>query len=288
MKHSFLIILSFLFFSCSKGDKQEEVSYHKGDLTIQTDGSFESVTNALADGYMIAYPDTKIKVEVKKEDLAFLDLISDKTKIIVMSRELSINESKEYKRVTGLDAEPARFAADAVLFVVAKDSPISTISFDDIKKELTSDNKKLIFDGTNSSNLNFVAQKINKNPSELQFSIINGNANVIEQLYKYPEKIGVISLNTFSRPYSKEAELLRSKVKVLSISKDGKTIEYNQNTLRDMSYPFTRVLYFLNREGAFGIAHGFVRYSCTQLGQIIVQKEGLQQYNLYKRQVRIR
>lgn len=136
--------------------------------------------------------------------------------------------------------------------------------------------------------MNFVAQKINKNPSELQFSIINGNANVIEQLYKYPEKIGVISLNTFSRPYSKEAELLRSKVKVLSISKDGKTIEYNQNTLRDMSYPFTRVLYFLNREGAFGIAHGFVRYSCTQLGQIIVQKEGLQQYNLYKRQVRIR
>lgn len=80
--------MSFLFFSCSKGDKQEEVSYHKGDLTIQTDGSFESVTNALADGYMIAYPDTKIKVEVKKEDLAFLDLISDKTKIIVMSRRI--------------------------------------------------------------------------------------------------------------------------------------------------------------------------------------------------------
>ncbi|MFC5875843.1 hypothetical protein ACFP3I_25195 [Chryseobacterium arachidis] len=39
-----------------------------------------------------------------------------------------------------------------------------------------------------------------------------------------------------------------------------------------MTYPFTRVLYFLTNEGNFNIANGFIRYSCTQLGQMIVQR----------------
>jgi phosphate transport system substrate-binding protein len=55
-----------------------------------------------------------------------------------------------------------------------------------------------------------------------------------------------------------------------------------------MNYPFTRVLYFLTNEGNFNIANGFIRYSCTQLGQMIVQKEGLQPYNIYGREVQMR
>ena len=108
-----------------------------------------------------------------------------------------------------------------------------------------------------------------------------------EKSSKYPNKIGVISLNTFSRPYSKEAEALRAKVKVLSIQKNGKMYTADAPNLRTMSYPFTRVLYFLKSDGAFTMANGFIRYSCTQLGQIIVEKEGLQKYNLYERQVQM-
>ena len=41
-------------------------------------------------------------------------------------------------------------------------------------------------------------------------------------------------------------------------------------------------------EGNFNIANGFIRFSCTHLGQKIVQKEGLQPYNIYKREVQMR
>jgi phosphate transport system substrate-binding protein len=58
--------------------------------------------------------------------------------------------------------------------------------------------------------------------------------------------------------------------------------------MRKMKYPFTRVLYFLTNEGNFNIANGFIRFSCTHLGQKIVQKEGLQPYNIYKREVQMR
>ncbi len=290
MKNSFKALLlgalSIIAVSCKKEDKSP--SYHKGDLTILADESFKSVTEALAGGYMINYPDTRIKVVTKKEDLGFMDLLNDKARIAVMSRDLSPEEKKAYEEQVDLKFLPAKFAADAVIFVVPKDSPKEKISMDEIKNGLESDEKNFIFDGTNSSNLNFVAQKLKKQPKDLKFSIIPGNQNIIEELGKYPGKIGVIGLNTFSRPYDKTSQRLREMVKVLPVEDGGKLYTADSDGMREMKYPFTRVLYFLTNEGNFNIANGFIRYSCTQLGQMIVEKEGLQPYNLYKREVQMR
>lgn len=286
LKIALLSVMSIAAVSCKKEDQSP--SYHKGDLTILTDESFKSVTEALAEGYMINYPETHIKIETKKEDLGFLDLLNDKARIAVMSRDLTPEEKKAYEEQVDLKFLPAKFAADAVVFVVPKDSPKQSISMDEIRSGLESDAKNFIFDGTNSSNLNFVAQKLKKQPKDLKFSIIPGNQNIIEELEKHTDKIGVIGLNTFSRPYDKTSEKLRGMVKVLPVENNGKLYTVDNASLREMTYPFTRVLYFLTNEGNFNIANGFIRYSCTQLGQMIVEKEGLQPYNIYKREVQMR
>jgi phosphate transport system substrate-binding protein len=290
MKNSFklvaIFVLSIMLASCKK--EKNAPSYHKGELTIFTDESFQSVTEALADGYMINYPDTHIKVETKKEDLGLLDLLKGSAKAVVMSRNLTPEEIKTYEERTDLKFLPSKFAADAVVFVVPKDSPKESISMEEINAGLMSDKKEFIFDGTNSSNLNFVAEKFKKQPKDLQFSIIPGNQKIIEELGKYPNKIGVVGLNTFSRPYDKTSEKLREMVKVLPVVNKGKLYNADFEGLRTMEYPFTRVLYFLINEGNFNIANGFIRFSCTHLGQKIVQKEGLQPYNIYKREVQMR
>ncbi|WP_284460241.1 substrate-binding domain-containing protein, partial [Chryseobacterium sp.] len=287
MKNSFKIvvvfILSIMLINCKKEEKSP--SYNKGDLTIFTDESFQSVTEALADGYMINYPETRIKVATKKEDLGLLDLLNGKAKVIVMSRNLTTEEVKTYEERTDLKFLPSKFAADAVVFVVPKNSPKESISMEEINEGMLSENKNFIFDGTNSSNLNFVAEKLKKQPKDLKFSIIPGNKKIIEELGQYPDKIGVVGLNTFSRPYDKASEKLREMVKVLPVVQKGKQYTPDFEGLRSMEYPFTRVLYFLANEGNFNIANGFMRFSCTHLGQKIVQKEGLQPYNVYRREV---
>ncbi|WP_344823484.1 substrate-binding domain-containing protein [Chryseobacterium ginsenosidimutans] len=290
MKNSIKIIVLFFISIIAVSCKKEDLSpsYHKGEMTILTDESFKGVTEALAEGYMINYPETKIKVVTKKEDLGFLDLLKDKARIIVMSKELSPEEIKTYEEQVDLKFLPSKFAADAVVFIVPKDSPKESISMEEISQGMQSDNKEFIFDGANSSNLNFVAQKLKKQPKDLKFSIIPGSKNIIEELNKYPDKIGVIGLNTFSRPYDKESEQLKSMVKILPVEYKGKLYNTDFENLRTMDYPFTRVLYFLTNEGNFNIANGFIRYSCTQLGQMIVQKEGLQPYNMYRREVQMR
>ena len=289
MKINILAILfCIILVSCSKEKKQDIDNPNKGEITIEVDESFQSVTEALTERYMALNPQTKINLVVKKEDLALLDFFERKIRVVVLSRELSAKEKETFDKKIDLPWQPAKFAADAVLFVVPKNSAVESISMDDIYKELQSKDKRLIFDGTNSSNLNFVAQKFNRKPSELEFSIINGNENVVEQLKKYPDKIGVISYNTISRPFGEEAEKLRNEVKILKITQGNKTYEPSLSNLKVMTYPFTRILYFLTNEGYYGLGNGFIRFSCTQLGQIVVEKEGLQPYNLYKREVQMR
>jgi phosphate transport system substrate-binding protein len=282
------VAISAIAFSCSKEKPKEVDTPIKGEITIETDESFKSVIEALAERYTALNPETKINVVIKKEDLGLLDLLDRKVRVAVMSRELSKEEKQAFDTKVDLPWLPAKFAADAVLFVVPKDSHIESISMEDLYKELTSDNKRLIFDGTNSSNLNFVAQKFQKNPSDLKFSIINGNENVAEQLKNYPDKIGVISYNTLSRPFGDEAQRLRSELKILKVIKDNNEYAVTGNNLKTMTYPFTRVLYFITNEGYYGLGNGFIRFSCQQLGQIIVEKEGLQPYNIFKREVQMR
>lgn len=289
MKINILAILfCIILVSCSKEKKQDIDNPNKGEITIEVDESFQSVIEALTERYMALNPQTKINLVVKKEDLALLDFFERKIRVVVLSRELSAKEKETFDKKIDLPWQPAKFAADAVLFVVPKNSALESISMDDIYKELQSEDKRLIFDGTNSSNLNFVAQKFNRKPSELEFSIINGNENVVEQLKKYPDKIGVISYNTISRPFGEEAEKLRNEVKILKIKQGNKTYEPSLSNLKVMTYPFTRILYFLTNEGYYGLGNGFIRFSCTQLGQIVVEKEGLQPYNIYKREVQMR
>ena len=237
---------------------------------------------------MALNPESKINLIIKKEDLALLDLLDNKVRVIVMSRELSDKEKKGFKDKIGLELQPAKFAADAVVFIVPKNSSRETISMDEIKKELNDDKNNIIFDGTNSSNLNFVAQKFKTTPDQLKFSIINGNKNLVEQLNKFPDKIGTISLNTISRPYDPESLELKNSVKILKVVEGNKSYEPKVENLANMSYPFTRVLYFLTNEKYFGLGNGFIRFSCTQLGQIVVSKEGLQPFHIFKREVQMR
>ena len=283
----FLIAFFTLIFSCNKTERIPD-DPQQGSITVSADESFKSVSEALTGRYMALNPKTKINLVIKKEDLGFLDLLNQKVRVVVMSRELNTKEKEAFKNKIDMDLEPGKFAADAVLFVVSKKSSKSTLSMEDLQKELQSEQKKIIFDGTNASNLNFVAQKLGKSPDQMRFSIISGNKNLVQEINQYPDKIAVVSLNTLSRPYDKESEKLRNSVKILPIISKNRSFEPNIKNVKDMTYPFTRILYFLTNEHYYGLGNGFIRFSCQQLGQIVVEKEGLQPYTIFKREVQMR
>ena len=290
MNYKYLLTLLVFFTivtSCKKSGRIPD-DPQQGTITFAADESFRNVSEALSERYMALNPKTKINLIIKKEDLAFMDLLENKVRVIVMSRELSDKEKAAYKSKIDMDMLPAKFAADAVVFVVPKNSTRTSISIDELKAELSSDQKNIIFDGTNSSNLNFVAQKLNTIPNQLKFSIINGNKNLINEMNKFPDKIGVVSLNSISRPYDKESQELKNSIKILPVVEKDQSFEPTIGNIKGMKYPFTRVLYFLTNESYYGLGNGLIRFSCQQLGQIVVEKEGLQPYYIFKREVQMR
>ena len=282
------IVLFILFFSLVACSKSEADAPNKGEIVIVADESFRNVTEALAERYVAHYPETKLNLKFQKEDYALMDLLKQNVRVIVMSRELTDREKKLYKEMVDLPLQPAKFAGDAVVFVVAKNSPKNSISVQEIKDELQSGEKNVIFDGVNASNFNFVAQKLNLKPQNIKYSLIKGNKAIVEQINKFPNSIGAISLNTISNPHSQEAKNLREQIKILPVKDNNVAYEPNRQNIRYMKYPFTRILYFLTNEGYFGLGNGFIRFSCMQKGQIVVSKEGLQPYNIYKREVMMR
>ena len=290
MNYKYLLTLLVFFTivtSCKKSGRIPD-DPQQGTITFAADESFRSVSEALSERYMALNPKTKINLVIKKEDLAFMDLLENKVRVIVMSRELNDKEKAAYKSKIDMEMLPAKFAADAVVFVVPKNSTRTSISIDELKAELSSDQKNIIFDGTNSSNLNFVAQKLNTIPNQLKFSIINGNKNLINEMNKFPDKIGVVSLNSISRPYDKESQELKNSIKILPVVEKDQSFEPTIGNIKGMKYPFTRVLYFLTNESYYGLGNGLIRFSCQQLGQIVVEKEGLQPYYIFKREVQMR
>lgn len=290
MNYKYLLTLLVFFTivtSCKKSGRIPD-DPQQGTITFAADESFRSLSEALSERYMALNPKTKINLIIKKEDLAFMDLLENKVRVIVMSRELNDKEKAAYKSKIDMDMLPAKFAADAVVFVVPKNSTRTSISIDELKAELSSDQKNIIFDGTNSSNLNFVAQKLKTIPNQLKFSIINGNKNLINEMNKFPDKIGVVSLNSISRPYDKESQELKNSIKILPVVEKDQSFEPTIGNIKGMKYPFTRVLYFLTNESYYGLGNGLIRFSCQQLGQIVVEKEGLQPYYIFKREVQMR
>lgn len=291
MKLNFLsLFLSLiLLFSCKeKKTEYTTDSPSQGEITLQYDDSFVNVADALTYRYQKFYPETKINLKITKEDQALQDLLNFKTKLIIMSRELTAQERGLWDSKVKLPWKPAYFGADGVCFVVNKNSTKVYVDEQELKQMLHSGEKKLIFDGSNTSNLNAIIHKYHLDPKKVQFSSIKGNENIIKNLEKFPNHIGVISFNTISRPFGEKAIQLREMVKVLPMKVGDSLVEPTKENLKERKYPLTKILYFLTNEPYFGLANGLIRFSCTQVGQMIVDKQGIQPYYLFPRNVQIR
>jgi len=284
------VIIYFFFaftfiVSCSKDNTDNPQT---GSITVEADESFENISRVLKDRYMLFYPKTKINLVTKKENVALQDLLHGKARVIVMSRELTDDEKKAFKQRFKADIEPARFAADGLVFIVSKSSALNAISVEDVKSRLQDGRNSLIFDGVNSANTSFIAKRLNLDPNHLKYSTLASNEEIVRNIDKYPNSIGVVGYNVLSRPHNKESKIFRESVKILPvIDSKGKSVAISTQTLKNNTYPFTRVLYFLTNEAYFGLGNGFIRFSCSQPGQIIAKKQGLQPFYIIPREVKI-
>lgn len=278
------LVISFLAYvtlSCGPISDEDDLHVNKGKISVAVDESFKKIAEAEIVGYQAMYPDTEFDITFVPEQKAIGLLLSDSVELAIVSRELSEKEQR-YFTSRQIAYQPAKMAIDAVTLITGKENNLESISLQDIKEALegSSDKYKLVFDNSSSSNLNSLTETLAVNElSKKNIFSAKGTQDVISQVATSKILIGVIGYNWISDTESIKAKKLREQINILPIEiPNGAIISPSKNTLSDKTYPLSKIIYLHTTQHRWGVAKGFVRYACSQVGQIIVDKMDLQPY----------
>jgi phosphate transport system substrate-binding protein len=289
-KFLLLILFALLCIKCSKPDKPDLPN--DGEITIAADESLKPIVEAQIMAYNAHYPKAVLHVKYMPEQKAMVLLMQDSVDIAIGTREATDNEKAIFasRKITYL---PAKMALDGVALITNLGNPIEHISLKELKEIFdgkTYTDYKLVFDNSNSSNLNYMIQKLKiQDIKRANIFAANGNKDVIDYIEKNPKAIGLIGGNWISDLDDRNSRTFINRIKVLGVSASdnpGENDYYKPTTesLRARKYPLERRVY-LHTMDHFGLTKAFIRFCCAQIGQLVVEKSGLVPYYVYPKGV---
>ncbi|RYU96996.1 PstS family phosphate ABC transporter substrate-binding protein [Emticicia agri] len=286
-KFILLITCALLFFKCSKPDKPDLPN--DGEITIAADESLKPIVDAQVMAYNAHYPKAILHVKYMPEQKAMALLMQDSVDVAIGTREATDNEKAIFtsRKIAYL---PAKMALDGVALITNLSNPLENISLGELKEIFDGKSYtdyKLVFDNSNSSNLNYMIQKLNiKDLKKANIFAADGNKDVIDYIEKNPKAIGMIGGNWISDLDDQNSRTFISRVKVLGVSAAGQKAYYKPTTeaLRARKYPLERRVY-LHTMDHYGLTKAFIRFCCAQIGQLVVEKSGLIPYFIYEKGV---
>lgn len=287
-KLSGIFLIGLLLFSC-KQKKGEEISHQRGEMTIWVDPANKNLIEALTDVYRMKYPEVKFHFVYEPENIILQNLIDLKAEAAFINKPLTQEQSDYIFQESTVKPRSTLLAYDAVIFIAGRESPVESVSMEEIKEAIFSDGDKLVFDDGNSGNFNTVREVLEIELTEGQKVRSLENAEqVIDFVNKSPGSVGVIGMNVISEKSSPRVKEILDKIKILPVrDSSGELREPSVPNLLAFNYPFFKGVYFIVREPGFGIGSGFTRFAGSQQGQLIVGREGLQPNFLYEREIQV-
>lgn len=279
---AFLLFCTIVISSCQYNPQETTGTIKRGNATIAADESLKPVVKAQIQAYQAHYPETTFDIIYVPEQKAVNLLLQDSVEVIFITREL-VGQELQFFEQNKIKYEPAPMALDAVTLIVNKNSDLTTITLDELKKIFlnTNSDKKLVFDNSNSSNLGFMQNRLNiENLENANIFAASGNADVFSFIARNKNAIGVIGNNWISDVDNTKSDSLKAGIRVLKVAESSteKAYEPSTDNLRERKYPLERLIYLHTTQSKWGVAKGFIRFSCSQIGQLVVEKMGLIPY----------
>lgn len=278
---NFLIPVIWLLVACNNKPDNTKRNIFDETLRISVDESFEPVISEEVKVFKSDLPDLKIVVEYKPEAECLRDLEKDSTKVVIISRELSRDETKYYNEKIGYKPEFAQLAKDAVAVIVNRDNPDSTFTVDQLKQILagTGDKKwNVAIDGsTATSTVRYLKDTLLQGASfGKNITGAKNSEDLINYISTTPSAIGFAGISWITNPQSKQQEQAIDKVRMALIEckncDKGVFAKPSQKTITFNQYPLVRGLYYVLKENYAGIGSRFVEFLTTERGQLIFRR----------------
>ena len=277
-----------------------------GTVAVSVDETFAPILQAEVDTFAKLYPNAHVQMSFQPEEKVMLDLINDKIKVAVVSRELNAEEMAHFAKQT-IVPRTTRIGIDGLAIVINRANPDSLLTMGQLadiftgksanwsqvsgKKGLTAIN--VVFDANHSSTTRFVRDSV-AHGTELTKRVFAASSNpaLLDYVATHPNAIGVVGVNWISDRDDPKAMKFLNKVRVASITaRPNPTlndyIQPYQAYLAEKSaeqltahhelqnYPLRRSLYVISREARAGLGTGFASFIAGKNGQLIFQKSGL-------------
>jgi phosphate transport system substrate-binding protein len=290
-----LVVFVFLFAMCNQKSKNEsgKETILKGAIDITVDETVKPIVDDQVAVFEGTYYDAKITVKPKSEAEVINDLLNQKTKVAITTRNLTKDELQRFEK-SKINPRVTPFATDAIALISNKSNNDTLIALktviDFMQGKTDARIKGLVFDNPNSSTVRYMKElaKVKDIPIKGVFSF-KRNDEVIKFVSGNDGMIGVVGVNWLSQPSSNMLEIIK-KINVLSVKGLNQDKYYNpsQNDIAEAKYPLARDLYIINCQGYSGLGMGFASFIAGDIGQRIVLKSGLLPVRTPGRKLKIR
>jgi len=254
----------------------------EGTIHISVDESFKPIIDSQIQVFESQHPKAHIIAEYKSEAECFKDLDHDSTRMIIVTRGLTLKEDEYYQKKYLLKPKYGKLAYDAIALVLNNKSKDSLFSVADIKMMLqgTSPYKyKVVLDGLNAtSTVRFALDSILKGaPLGPNVQAATSSEGVIDYVSKDPQSVGLVGISWLGKKEDSEQLTFSDRVKLaamMSTNYAGNPYVYPyQGNIAIAKYPMIRAVYYILKENGAGLGSGFMNFlTSPSKGQLIFKR----------------
>ncbi len=287
MHKSFVIAIFLCFFLISCNNRENEISRYdspkKGTIYISVDESFKPVIEEQIKVYEASYPEAHIIASYKSEADCFRDLEKDSTRLIIVAKGLTKDQSDFFEAKVSFRPQYDVLAYDAVCAIVNYNATDSVFTQKQLHDYLsgTNSSKTIVLDGKNAtSTVRYLMDSVLKGSSfGSNVFAANNSAQVIDYVKNNRDAIGFVGLSWVGDQDDKEqrnnARFLRLAILECKRCDKDTFAKPSQATIYYGYYPLVRPLYFILKENTTGLGTGFVNFLTLERGQLVFKRSYL-------------
>jgi len=294
-KYFWIYILSTVFIvGCGNKNKSSHAvhsdSPRDGAINISVDESFKPVISEQIKVYESSYPGTKITASYKSEADCFRDLQKDSTRMIIVARGLTREESSYYNSKLSFEPQFGILAYDAVSVIVNINAKDSIYTLRQLRNMLSGKDTShtIVADGTSAtSTVSYLLDSVLHGvPFGKNVMAANGSRAVVDYISNNKNAIGFVGSSWVTNDQDPEQKTYANKIRfaLLECTKNcdsGSFAKPSQATITYAQYPLVRPLYYVLKENWNGLGTGFSNFLNLERGQLVFKRSYLVPAKMY-------
>ncbi|HWB26031.1 MAG TPA: substrate-binding domain-containing protein [Chitinophagaceae bacterium] len=251
----------------------------EGTIHISVDESFKPVIAQEIKVYESTYPKTHIIAKYEPEADCLRDLQKDSTRMIIVARGLTDEESKFYEAKLTYKPDFDILAYDAVDVIVnaaSKDSVFTLKHLQDIL-DGTDTTKDVVVDGKNAtSTVRYLLDSVLKGkPFGSNVKAAPDSKGVLDYVARNENSVGFVGSSWVGNDEDPDQVAYFGKIKLGIVeckNRKGYFAKPSQSSITYGQYPLVRPLYYILKENTVALGRAFKTFMSQERGQLIFRR----------------